>query len=114
MGFYIYGKIVSIFIIVRYYPMQEQFQGVTSQTAVDKVEVFLRTIAQNLIMIVFGLLPLFFIPVLFCTFWVYKNFISYYWSTRLLYLFSVFQYYVQGQLRFLLRGHWLLSGVLLS
>jgi tetratricopeptide (TPR) repeat protein len=48
--------------------MQEQFQGVTTQTAVDKVEVSLRTIAQNLIMIVFGLLPLFFIPVLFAPF----------------------------------------------
>jgi len=48
--------------------MQDQFQGVAPHTAVDKAEVSLRTIAQNLIMIVFGLLPLFFIPVLFAPF----------------------------------------------
>jgi len=48
--------------------MQEQFQTVTPQTTVDKVEVSLRTIAQNIIVIVFGLLSIFFIPVVFAPF----------------------------------------------
>ncbi|MFT7507337.1 MAG: tetratricopeptide (TPR) repeat protein [Acidimicrobiales bacterium] len=48
--------------------MQEQFKAVAQQQVVDKVEVSLRTIAQNSIVVVFGLLPLFFIPVLFAPF----------------------------------------------
>jgi len=49
--------------------MQESFnmQGANSATE-DKIEVSLRTFAQNCISIVFGLLPLFFIPVAFAPF----------------------------------------------
>jgi len=67
-GFYMCGKLMGYLLYKRYYFMQEQFQTVTTQTTVDKVEVFLRAIAQNIIVIVFGLLPLFFIPVIFAPF----------------------------------------------
>jgi len=48
--------------------MQEQFQAPAPQTAEDTVEVSLRTIAQNIIVIIFGLLPIFFVPVVFAPF----------------------------------------------
>ena len=48
--------------------MQEQFQTVLAKDSVDSVEVSLRTIAQNIVVVVFGLLPLFFIPVVFAPF----------------------------------------------
>ena len=54
-------------------------QEMTSQTAtsaeVDKVEVVLRGIAQNIIAVVFGLLPLFFIPISFAPLGYTKTFL---------------------------------------
>jgi len=45
--------------------MQEQFKAVTQSPVTDKVEVSLRTIAQNVVIVLFGLLPIIFIPTLF-------------------------------------------------
>jgi tetratricopeptide (TPR) repeat protein len=48
--------------------MQKQSKSMTPPTTVDKIEVSLQTISQNIIVVVFGLLPLFFIPVVFAPF----------------------------------------------
>ncbi len=50
--------------------MQESFHAVSQQQEErkDKIEVSLRTIAQNSIVVIFGLLPLFFIPTVYAPF----------------------------------------------
>jgi len=48
--------------------MEEQFRPRSQRETVDKIEVSLRTIAQNTVVVVFGLLPVFFIPVFFAPF----------------------------------------------
>lgn len=55
--------------------MQEQFHIDSVQKSVDTIEISLRTIAQNIIVIVFGLLPLFFIPVVYAPFDYTKTFL---------------------------------------
>lgn len=54
--------------------MEEQFSAVTQTNTEDKVELSLKAVAQNSIVLMFGLLPLIFIPVAFAPFGYTKTF----------------------------------------
>ncbi len=48
--------------------MQESFHITSQEHVSDKIEVALRSLAQNILVIIFGLLPIFFIPIIFAPF----------------------------------------------